>query len=154
VKAIDPNPRLPDDWASSRRKLAELFRDFADRFRFTYDGTWTPTLTNTNNITTSAASVCQYTRSGYVVTCSGRVTLTPTAGAAATYLEMSLPVASNFSSVVHARGTATRFITGVAQLSAAVVADTSNKTLAIQYHNDASTASAAFSFICQYRVIP
>lgn len=57
-------------------------------------GTWTPSLTNSFNITSSAAFACQWIRVGNVVICSGQVNCTPTAASAALLL-MSLPIAAN-----------------------------------------------------------
>jgi hypothetical protein len=56
-------------------------------------GTYTPTLTNGTNVSSSTAYVCQWKRVGNVVTVSGRVDIDPTA-TGATVLGISLPVAS------------------------------------------------------------
>jgi hypothetical protein len=62
-----------------------------------FSGTYTPTLTNVTNVASSTAVTCQYMRVGNVVTVSGQVSITATAGAAATVLDMSLPIASAFT---------------------------------------------------------
>jgi hypothetical protein len=87
-------------------------------------GTYTPTLTNVTNIDSSTASQCQYLRVGNTVTVSGRVLVDATAGATATELDISLPVASNFSSDVNAGGTASA--TTDAGNSAGILADSAN----------------------------
>ena len=69
-----------------------------------FSSTYTPTLTNVNNISSSTASVCYFTRVGSVVTVSGQVTIT-TGGSGLTKMRMTCPVASNFSSVSQAAGT-------------------------------------------------
>jgi hypothetical protein len=61
-----------------------------------FSGTYTPTLTNTTNITSSTAFSFSYMRVGNVVTVQGRVTIVP-ASAAACQLNISLPVASNIA---------------------------------------------------------
>jgi hypothetical protein len=62
-------------------------------------GTYTPTLTNSVNISASTSYVCQWLRIGNVVTVSGNVDVTCTSGAGvATSLELTLPVASDFAS--------------------------------------------------------
>jgi hypothetical protein len=62
-----------------------------------FSGTYTPTLTNVTNVASSTAVTCQYMRVGNVVTVSGQVSITATAGAATTVLDMSLPIASAFT---------------------------------------------------------
>jgi len=57
-----------------------------------FSGTYTPTLTNTTNITSSTAFQCQYIRVGNVVTVSGRVTIDPASSGTLTELSMTLPV--------------------------------------------------------------
>lgn len=61
-------------------------------------GTYTPTLTNSTNVASSAAFTSSYMRVGAVVNVAMRVDVTPTAGAGAiTLLGVSLPVASTIS---------------------------------------------------------
>ena len=61
-----------------------------------FSGTYTPTLTNTTNITSSSAFTFSYMRVGNVVTVQGRVTIVP-ASAAACELNIALPIASNLA---------------------------------------------------------
>jgi hypothetical protein len=61
-----------------------------------FSGTYTPTLTNTTNITSSTAFSFSYMRVGNVVTVQGRVTIVP-ASAAACQLDIALPIASNLA---------------------------------------------------------
>lgn len=66
--------------------------------QYVASGTYTPTLTNTTNVSSSTAAVCQWIRVGNVVTVSGSVDITPTSGATvSTNLDMSLPIASTFT---------------------------------------------------------
>jgi hypothetical protein len=60
-------------------------------------GTYTPTLTNTANLSASTAYPCQYMQVGTVVTVSGRVDVDPTTITTLTQLKISLPVSSNFT---------------------------------------------------------
>lgn len=60
-------------------------------------GTYTATLFNTTNITSSTATVCQWIRVGNVVTVSGKVTVTPTTETGQTILGFSLPIASSIA---------------------------------------------------------
>lgn len=60
-------------------------------------GRWTPTLTNTLNVSSSSAFLGQYMKVGKFVTASVVLSVTPTAGAAApTQVDFTLPVASTF----------------------------------------------------------
>ena len=59
-------------------------------------GTYTPTLTNDINITSSTAYACQYMRVGNVVTVSGTVGIRPTASTTSSLISLSLPIASTF----------------------------------------------------------
>lgn len=68
------------------------------------DGTWTPTLTSISNLGTLTAYAGQYTRIGDVVTFSLIVGINPTAATTETKFGISLPVASNFASVIQAAG--------------------------------------------------
>ncbi len=66
-------------------------------------GVYTPTLTNTTNVTSSTPYQCTYTRNDSVVTVTGKVDVVTTA-AVATVLTISLPVASNLASTVDLNG--------------------------------------------------
>lgn len=69
-----------------------------------YSGTYTPTLTNAVNLTSSAAFTTQYTRIGNVVLVSGAFTIEPTADDTLTTMGISLPVASNFAQLYQCTG--------------------------------------------------
>lgn len=60
-------------------------------------GTYTPSLTNTTNITSSTPYTCQYMRVGSVVNVSGAIFLTFTSVSTATEVGISLPIASNLA---------------------------------------------------------
>lgn len=68
-------------------------------------GTYTPTLDNTVNVTSSVARLCTYMRVGNVVTVSGQFTITPSS-AAAVVLGISLPIATTFTTIYQAGGVA------------------------------------------------
>jgi hypothetical protein len=69
-----------------------------------FSGTYTPTLANTTNITSSTPFTSQYMRVGNVVTVSGRVTIDPTAVGSIT-MGLSLPIASTIVSQQQCCGT-------------------------------------------------
>lgn len=65
--------------------------------------TYTPSVTNTINVDSATAQVCQYMRVGNVVTVSGEVDIDPTS-ASQTVFELSLPISSNFSATNNVGG--------------------------------------------------
>lgn len=67
-------------------------------------GTYTPTLTNTTNITSSTALVCFYQRVGNIVFVNGSATITATSTGTTTVLGVSLPVASNIGASTDLKG--------------------------------------------------
>jgi len=68
-------------------------------------GTYSPTLTNTTNIAASTTAVASWYRVGNIVTVDGSVQIDPTATGGIA-LEISLPVASNFSAITNCNGVA------------------------------------------------
>jgi len=112
-------------------------------------GTYTPTLTNSLNLDTSTAYLCQYMRVGTTVTVSGRVDVDPTAGGD-TQLLITLPVASNFGQAEDCGGVA--FAPLVAGQGAGLWGDPgSNKALMRWVAVDTTNQPMAFSFA--YRII-
>lgn len=67
-------------------------------------GEWTPTITNGANVSTSTPHSGNYVRIGNKVMFSGQIDVTPTLAATATDFEISLPIASNFTSIYDANG--------------------------------------------------
>lgn len=70
-------------------------------------GTYTPTLTNSANVTGSTAYIAQYIRVGNVVHVTGKVDIDPTATLTATEVRISLPIATAFVSDANLCGNAT-----------------------------------------------
>jgi hypothetical protein len=62
-----------------------------------FSGTYTPTLTNGANVSSSTATACHYMRVGNVITVGGQLSITATAANTDTQVTMTLPVASTFS---------------------------------------------------------
>ena len=92
-------------------------------------GTYTPTLTNVTNITSSTAYVCQYMRVGEVVTVSGRLDIDPTA-AGDVELGVSLPLASNFTAEENCGGVAVNHST--TESAMAILGDATNNRATFQ----------------------
>lgn len=116
-----------------------------------FSGTYTPTLTNTTNISASTAYQCQYMRVGSVVTVSGMVDIDPTSGGGggAFTLGVSLPIASNFSAKQNLSGT---FIEQADTGTGAIYADFTNDR-ATFYGRGGTIANASWSFTFTYRII-
>lgn len=115
-------------------------------------GTYTPTLTNTTNIDSSAAYSCQYFRVGNVVHVSGRVDIDPTAaGSANTVLGMTLPIASNFTNAnaFELAGTASA---NSPHQDIAILADTTNDRATFQFASQ-TVNNMAIWFQFSYRVV-
>jgi hypothetical protein len=110
--------------------------------------TYTPTLTNSANITASTARQCTYSRNNNVVTVSGQFDIDPTTTLTLTTLGLSLPVASNFSTAFQAGGTASA--TTVADGSMGIFSDSTNDRVTIQYIcTDVTNHTMTFSFTYQ-----
>ena len=116
-----------------------------------YSGTYTPTVTGVANIAASTPLACQYERSGNIVTVSGGVTFQPTAASVITRLDISLPIASNFTLFNNLGGTAAN--SGTAGACAVIFGETTGKKARLEYTNAADTASRNWCFIFQYLIV-
>jgi hypothetical protein len=120
-----------------------------------FSGTYTPTLTNVNrvDISNSTAYACQYMRVGDVVTVSGKVDIGVTA-TGITQLNMTLPIASNFSASENCAGTAYVLYSGISTNSpAGIMADATNDTAQLYYFGNVTGAAQTFVFTFTYRII-
>jgi len=100
-----------------------------------YSGTYTPTLTNTTNVGASTAYECHYIRVGSQVTVTGVVEIDASSSAdTATVLGISLPVASNFTATVDARGLGVNDPSDETRTeSGYILADTTNDRVTYNY---------------------
>jgi hypothetical protein len=116
----------------------------------TSDGTYTPTLTNTTNITSSTANVTGYYRVGNRVTVYGTVSVTPTTELLYCELQMSLPVASNFAQTFQLGGSG-----ALKDYKAAVSIDASvaNDRAVLGFITPFDSASGIITFQFSYSVI-
>ena len=115
-------------------------------------GTWTPTLTNVTNVTSSTARTCNYIRVGGMVHFSGTIDVTPTDVNPST-VRCTLPVASNFTSEYDATGTVTALTAVSAARFGNVTADTTNDAITIQLVAGNSGTSMRVNFTGSYRVL-
>jgi hypothetical protein len=115
-------------------------------------GTYTPTLFNTTNVSSSTAYPAQWIRVGNVVTVSGQVDITPTSASASTVLGISIPIGSTLSAVGSLAGTACSFVSSTANLAGRVIQDTTNNRALVSYINSTSTSSTNWSYHFTYVV--
>ena len=109
-------------------------------------GTYTPSLTNGANMTSSTAYVCQWMRVGNVVTVSGKVDVTLSAGGGSA-VSITLPVASNFTDESQAGGS---FRGSISTASGAAYADTTNDRIFLM--GTYATGSQSIWFTATYLV--
>lgn len=108
-------------------------------------GTYTPTLTNVANLDGSTAYQCQYMRVGNVVTVSGRFDVDITTISTQTQLDISLPIASNFSGAHNAGGTAST-VNGIDD-HPGIMADATNDRVSVIWN---TTSGSAFSMFFSF----
>lgn len=116
-------------------------------------GRWTPTATLGTNCAAATPSSAHYTRIGNIVHFSGRITIDPTA-TGFTALELSLPIASNFTSLTDASGVFNALgVTGVATTvdTGAIEGSVANDTLVLNFITG-DTANRAYYYTGSYEV--
>jgi len=110
------------------------------------DGVWTPTLTNTTNVSASTAYQGQVLYIGKTVHFSGQVDIDPTT-TGITVLGMSLPIATDFTQTQQAGGVGVALDGEVFKINASVAND--NLTISFTATN---TANNTFNFSGSYRI--
>jgi hypothetical protein len=98
-------------------------------------GTYTPTLTNLANVASTSGVVAYYARVGDVVHVSGSFLLTPTAANTQTRLAISLPIASNLTSLYDCSGQMNRDVGSI--IPGRVIADTTGDRAEMQVYVNA-----------------
>jgi hypothetical protein len=116
-----------------------------------FSGTYTPTLTNVNNVAASTAYTCQYMRVGNVVTVSGRVDIDPSAQQDTT-LGVSLPIASNFTANENLGGTFVSQQATDAKVPGVIYADSTNDRATFYFRPTVAT-NQSYTFTFTYQVI-
>ena len=113
---------------------------------------YTPALTGIANVSGSSVGGARYSRTGDIVTISGRIVVTPTAGATRTDINVSLPIPSNFTTSADLSGSAGH-ISGSPNVFGAclVFSDATNDTLRIAF-SSSSTSDHTITFTAQYTV--
>lgn len=118
-------------------------------------GTYTPSLTNASNISSSSnGGPANYTRVGNVVTVSGSVTLTTTVGAGAgTELRMSLPIPSTFTQVSNIAGVGASASGGANGPTSQIGVNLGAPTVASMQFFAANAASHGFQYQYTYVIM-
>ncbi len=119
--------------------------------QFIASGTWTPTLTAVTNVTGTTAFAGNWIRVGNVVHCAVQVGVDPTANSASTQVGISLPIASDFTTVVQCSGVGNGGLsTG---LTGSVQADATNNRAQLQFTTGADNSNTTWTVVFQYEVV-
>lgn len=115
-------------------------------------GTYSPSTTNDTNVSSSSGGTCTYMRMGNVVTVGCSPTLTCTTGAGTlTRLNISLPVASNFTATEDLTGTFGSTTTTVNE-NGIVIADTTSDDAELVFYCNSTSAGRGMKLTFQYVV--
>lgn len=110
------------------------------------EGTWTPTLTDITNVTTSSvAGAGSYLRVGSKVTFSVQLSVTPTAGASLTQVDITLPIASALANTYELSGVNSG-------LRGYVIGQTTNDRASVVFTSDVSGAETITVHVT-YRIL-
>ena len=112
-----------------------------------YSGTYTPTATAISNITSITELETLYIKIGDIVTVSGQMNIDPTSASTLTELYLSLPIDTNFTSVVDASGSITSSVGNNGKISA-----NASEDKAIMQFIGANAANSTYAFTFQYRI--
>lgn len=115
-------------------------------------GSYSPTVTDISNIASSSASEHRYYQHGNMVTAFGRVTIDPTAADTTTSIELSLPVASDFSAVDEGSGVCSAFGT-IFGYTGGMISVAANDRIRLTFISDSAAGSQIFQCIWSYEVI-
>lgn len=116
-------------------------------------GTYTPTLTNVSNCASLTSDGAQWLKVGTIVTVSGRVQVTPTAGATLTRFRISLPVASNLAAATNHECVGTLGIVSASADNAGIIqADTTNDEAQAHFYS-VGTGTNTVHFHFTYRIL-
>lgn len=113
-------------------------------------GSYTPTLTNSVNVTSSTAHTCYWTQIGKIVTVTGTVELTTTTNATDTKLGISLPVAATLSSYDHLSGVANGINAATKNATGVVTGDATNNRAILEFNAIAGADLNTFRFTFTY----
>ena len=113
-------------------------------------GIYTPTATDITNIASSTTHQSNWSRVGNIVTVAGAVTITTNANGL-TQLGISLPVASNFTTIYDASGNV--IATGATTHSGVVYSNVANDYVVIEFRHNGTVGADDFRFTFSYQVM-
>ena len=113
-------------------------------------GTYTPTLTNVTNVAASTARLCTWTRIGNVVAVSGQLDIDLTTTLLASEVDMSLPIASAFTTAYQLGGSAAAV---AFQANWAIQADAANDRAQLMSTGIADVGNNTYTFNFGYEVL-
>lgn len=108
LSQVPPSGSVSDSLLTraSTGEVKKISTDYFAKASTTTNGTYTPTLTNVTNVSSSTANQFTYSRQGNIVTYAGSITVT-TSLAVASECDFSLPTASAFTGDTDLNGTGT-----------------------------------------------
>jgi hypothetical protein len=116
-----------------------------------FSGSYTPTITNGTNISSSTSTVNRYARVGNQVTVHGTVAFTFTSANVNSNARISLPIPSSFSSVTQARLTGTSYTLSNRDVMSGVASISTNDISIRCYPTSADDVS--FQYIMMYEIV-
>lgn len=115
-------------------------------------GTYTPSVTNVTNVTSSTPKVTGYVRHGNMVIVQGQIDVTPTAAATITEIRMSLPIATDLTSSEQLSGSGHEGGTGQF-VSCSIYGVAATNDAILRFRSGAAGAVHAFPFLLMYRIL-
>ena len=125
--------------------LADFFTNFSIA-----PSTYTPTLTDVANLTSSTAYIAQYLRVGNTVAVSGTVDVDPILTATTTQLGISLPVASSITARNQVAGSA--FSPVISGMGTAILGDETNDRAQMEWVASDITSQPIY-YIFNYQIL-
>jgi len=116
------------------------------------DGTYTPTITNNINIASTSNIAAQYLRVGDTVHVFMRMEIDTTTGDSISVLEISLPIASNFTSTDDLMGIGNTY-TGTEMRNSLLSADTSDDRAVMSFTSDSGATDLSWYITFTYQVL-
>lgn len=116
----------------------------------TASSTYTPTLTNTTNVTASTARITSYSQVGNIVTAYGTLDVTTTL-AVATEVQLTLPVASDLATAQDLNGTAVA--SSAIATNAVLLADVTTNRARLLFIGLSVGGAGTIYFFFQYQVL-
>lgn len=141
------SPSYPNSFELFSQRGDDIWTNTSQQFE---SGEYTPTLTNTTNVTASSAFLCNYLRIGNKVVVYGAVSIDANL-AASTELQMTLPISSNMTGVTDLGGTGAILSSSISNISIAVRADASTDRAAFVFLAS-STTNNTYTFSFSYTI--